>query len=55
MEGNFQPDLVVFYGGVNDTFDKRAAKSSSAEEALQMSRSMGLLPIGESKIDTIQN
>ena len=50
----FQPDLVVFYGGVNDTLDKRYTQSRrQREEALQMSRSMGLLRLA-SQSDTIQ-
>ena len=54
MEG-FQPDLVVFYGGVNDTLDKRYTQSRrQREEALQMSRSMGLLRLA-SQSDTIQS
>ena len=50
----FEPHLIVFYGGVNDTLDKRYTQSRrEREEALQMSRSIGLLSFG-SQSDTIQ-
>ena len=50
----FQPDLIIFYGGVNDLLDKRYRKSRrEREDSLQLSRSMGLLSIAQQS-DIIQ-